>query len=110
MRRHRERIERAASELAKAQRHDFRQMTRQLREFADDLDRFEAYEGGGETQGCEGHSARVSYIRGIAAHCLGQPDIAEKCLERVTACDQPEPGEDEKAYSRRRANACRRTQ
>jgi tetratricopeptide (TPR) repeat protein len=77
-----------------------------LNDFAQQVDRFraefEALEAGDP---CPQFSARVPYIRGVAAHYANQPEIAKECLEEVVHAQGPEPDETKDDHSRRIANA-----
>jgi len=106
----REAIEKRASHWATTvSRHDFRKMTQDLDDFAQQLGRFETeFEELEEVQKGESpprFSARVPYIRGIAAHYANQPEIAMRYLDKVVRCREPEPDEIELAHKRRIANA-----
>jgi len=103
-------IENRASQWAKTvSRHDFRGMTTALSSFAEQFDKFrtelEALEKVEEGKLRPQFSPQVSYIRGIAAHYTNQPEIAKPYLEEVIRSREPLPGEDQRACSRRRANA-----
>jgi len=103
-------IENRASQWAKTVgRHDFRGMTTALSSFAEQFDKFrtefEALEKVEEGKLRPQFSPQVPYIRGIAAHYTNQPEIAKQYLEEVIRSREPLPGEDQRACSRRRANA-----
>lgn len=100
-------IDERASQWAKdVYRHDFRGMANELNRFAQDFDSFKA--GLEDLEEPRGRfSARVPYIRGIAAHYANQPDIAKQHLEEVERRrkEELEPGESERDRDRCVANA-----
>jgi tetratricopeptide (TPR) repeat protein len=100
----RQAIEEHALQLAQISRHDFRYNADKLNSFARQLNmfktEFEALEEDPLT-----FSARVPYIRGIAAHYANQPENAAKYLDEVTSSQEREPDENAIAYDRRVANA-----
>jgi len=98
-------IEDNAARLAQMPRHDFRAMTNDLNSFARQFDTFKSDYEALEEEPRRQFSAKVFYIRGIAAHYANQPDIAKRHLTEVTGFQQPEPTDTEKAYKRRIANA-----
>ncbi len=102
--RDRERIEHQALQTAKVSRHDFRKMPNQLKSFAHDLDKFKAESEPMETLPAR-FTARVPYIRGIAAHYDNQPEKAKECLDEVVSASVKEDKEDGTAFDRRCANA-----
>ena len=101
----RETIEKRASDLAQTSRHDFRGMASALNDFAQQFDRFKAESEALEEEPHPRFSARVSYIRGIAAHYANQLKDAKQYLEEVGRFREREPDELELAYTRRVANA-----
>lgn len=90
--RDRDEIEQLASELAGTPRHEFRRKASQLSAIASRCDRFErdfsSLDDSGRT-----FSARVSYIRGVAAHYGNQPDLVSRFLGPVVLADKPEADE-----------------
>jgi len=99
-------IEKRASEWAKTvSRHDFRGMANELNRFAEQFDmfkdRFEPIEDEPRTP----FTARVPYIRGIAAHYANEPQIAKDYLEDVVRSQQLEHDEILLHHNRRAANA-----
>jgi tetratricopeptide (TPR) repeat protein len=106
IRKTRREIDERASQWAKdVSRHDFRGMANDLNRFAQDFDSFKAgFEGLEEPRGR--FTARVPYIRGIAAHYSNQPDIAKQYLEEVERRrEELGPGDTERGRDRRVANA-----
>ena len=101
----RQAIEDSASRLAQMPRHDFRSMANELNSFARQVDAFKTEHEPLEEEPRRPFSAKVGYIRGIAAHYANQPEIAKRHLSVVTASQQPEAGDTDKAYKRRIANA-----
>ncbi len=99
-------LENTASQWAQEiSRHDFRRMANDLSGFARQFDTFKAENEGLEEQPHQEFSARVLYIRGIAAHYANRPEVTKQYLTQVAAFQQPETGETEIAYNRRVANA-----
>jgi tetratricopeptide (TPR) repeat protein len=102
----RARIESLASSWAKQHsRHDFRRMASELAAFAHRHDAFKADAEEYEELKTYTFTARVPYIRGIAAHYGNLPAVATEYLEGVTARPDKESDEDESAFHRRKANA-----
>ncbi|MCB0573780.1 MAG: hypothetical protein KDC61_04345 [Saprospiraceae bacterium] len=100
----RRRLEETAIRLAHISRHDFRINAEALREFAREVLQFKTDLEPLEEEKHE-FSARIPYIRGIAAHYSNQPELAKEALLKVTSAKQPEPDEDSTSYDRRIANA-----
>ncbi|RJP54674.1 MAG: hypothetical protein C4557_02595 [Anaerolineaceae bacterium] len=104
IRRLRTELEQEALQLARLGRHDFRGKSNELNDFTRSFDQFmsgyKSVEEGGNP-----FTARVPYIRGIAAHYSNQPEIAEEFLKQVVSRESPEPGEELVAYNRRKANS-----
>jgi tetratricopeptide (TPR) repeat protein len=100
----RDKIEKQASLWAREiKRHDFRGMSDDLNIFARQFDTFKSdFEPLEEPPGT--FSARVPYIRGVAAHYANQPGIAKKYLEEVVSFPKPELDEEPQNYDRRIAN------
>jgi tetratricopeptide (TPR) repeat protein len=100
----RQTIEDNAYQLAQVPRHSFRPIVNELNSFARQFDTFKSQFEALEE---EPHpfSAKPLYIRGIAAHYANQPEIAKPYLTEVTGLRQPDPGDTEKGYKRRVANA-----
>jgi len=99
-------IENTASQWAQSvSRHDFRRMINELNRFAGQFDTFKTDYEALEEEPHPAFSARVLYIRGIAAHYANRPEIAKEYLTQVAGFQQPETGEIEIAYNRRVANA-----
>jgi len=90
--RDRDEIEQSASDLAATPRHEFRRKANLLSAIAAHCDRFErdfsSLDDSGRT-----FSARVSYVRGVAAHYGNQPDLVSRFLGPVVLADKPEPDE-----------------
>jgi len=106
IKKNRQEIDERASQWAKdVSRHDFRGMADELNRFTQDFDSFKTgFEGLEEPRGR--FTARVPYIRGIAAHYANQPDIAKQHLEEVERRRKElEEGENERGRDRRVANA-----
>jgi tetratricopeptide (TPR) repeat protein len=97
------RIENAALELVKTRRHEFKSKTvmAQLAAFASDYDDFNRR----ISTKAEEFTARVWYIRGLAAHYLNQPDLVDLYLKKVVGKSTWEDMEDEIALNKRHANA-----
>jgi tetratricopeptide (TPR) repeat protein len=97
-------LEQEALQLARLGRHDFRGKSSELNDFTSSFDQFmssyKSVEEGGKP-----FTARVLYIRGIAAHYLNQPEIAEEYLKQVVSRESPESSEEFVAYNRRKANS-----
>jgi tetratricopeptide (TPR) repeat protein len=99
-------IENTASQWAQSvSRHDFRRMINELNGFARQFDTFKTDYEALEEEPHPDFSARVLYIRGIAAHYANRPEIAKEYLTQVAGFQQHETGETEIAYNRRVANA-----
>lgn len=106
IKRTRREIDERASRWAKdVSRHDFRGMADELNRFAQDFDSFKTgFEGLEEPRGR--FTARVPYIRGIAAHYANQPDIAKQYLEEAERRrEEQETNETPRGRDRRVANA-----
>jgi tetratricopeptide (TPR) repeat protein len=101
----RETIEKRASDLAQTSRHDFRGMASALNDFAQQFDQFRAEFEALEEEPHPQFSARVPYIRGVAAHYANQPEIVEEHLKEVVEFGEPELGEPRPDYNLRVANA-----
>lgn len=99
-----DRLETLAERLASFRRHDFKEHPDRLADFAEAFEEYDlnlkplAHEG-------LGFSARVLYVRGIAAHYASQPELVKKFLTDVTKQTAPERGETDIAHSRRLGNA-----
>lgn len=99
-------IENTASQWAQSvSRHDFRRMKNELNGFARQFDTFKTDYEALEKEPHPDFSARVLYIRGIAAHYANRPELAKEYLTQVAGFQQPETGETEVPYNRRVANA-----
>jgi len=98
-------VEALASQLALVPRHEFRQRAVELGGFAQRFDTFKRQFEPLAEEPRPQLDPRALYIRGVAAHYANQPDIARDCLAEVTKTPQSEPGEPDKAYKRRIANA-----
>lgn len=85
-------------------RHGFKELADKLNDFAIRFDRFKLDSEPIEEEKQE-FSAYALYIRGIAAHNVNQPEVAEKYLRKVVGYQQPEIGEDHIPYNRRISNA-----
>lgn len=102
----RQAIEDSASRWAReVSRHDFKRMTIELNDFAQQFDKFKTEFEGLEKEPRPLFTARVPYIRGIAAHYANRPEIAKQSLTEIITFQQPESGESEIAFKRRMANA-----
>ena len=99
-----DRLESLALQLAKVRRHDFKEIPDRLNDFAL---RHDEYTTDLQPLAPEElrFSARVTYIRGIAAHYMSDPAAAKQYLTDVAARSQLEAGETELDNSKRRANA-----
>jgi tetratricopeptide (TPR) repeat protein len=99
-----DRIESLALQLAKVRRHDFKERPDQLSDFAQRHDEYVT-----DLQPLARAdltlSARIMYVRGIAAHYTSDPASAKRYLTDAAGRNQPETGETELEHSRRRANA-----
>jgi tetratricopeptide (TPR) repeat protein len=101
----REALEETASRWAReVARHDFRRMTDELNDFARRFDQFKADSEPLEEE-TRTFTARVPYIRGIAAHYANQPEETKRFLTEVVGVQVSEIGETEIAFNRRTANA-----
>lgn len=100
----RDELENEARWLAGIGRHDFRGIPDKLHNFAQRYDRFFSDYKDME-ENVSAFTARVPYIRGIAAHYSNQPKIVEDFLIQVVSREEPEADEDDLACKRRRANA-----
>jgi tetratricopeptide (TPR) repeat protein len=89
----REEIENRASELAQVWRHEFRRKTADLNSFARQFDAFETEFKALEEEP-RAFSARVCYIRGIAAHYANLPETAKEYLEKVVEIQPLQSDED----------------
>lgn len=98
-------IEEQASRLAGTARHEFRQHANELNSLARQFDIFKTQYANLEAKPHPEFSARIAYILGIAAHYANQPELAKQYLGKVAGCQQPEPGEDNRPYEKRVANA-----
>jgi tetratricopeptide (TPR) repeat protein len=110
IRRSREAIDKRASRWAKeVSRHDFRGMTNDLNNFAQEFDKFttefEPLEEAEEGKPPPRFSARVPYVRGIAALYASRPEIAKRSLEEVVRLREPGLDESQRGCDRRVANA-----
>lgn len=97
-------IESMANQLAGVRRHDFKEMPDRLVEFSQLYDQYlddlQPLAPPDLT-----FSAKVVYVRGIAAHYMSQPALVKKCLSEVVAHEQPDKGETPFEHSRRLANS-----
>jgi tetratricopeptide (TPR) repeat protein len=100
----RQAIEEHAFQLAQISRHDFKRQTNELNSLARQIDTFKAEFEALEEEPCV-FSARVPYIRGIAALYANQPEIAKQNLEEVIQSRKPELDEGGADYKSRIANA-----
>jgi tetratricopeptide (TPR) repeat protein len=98
-------IEESASRLAQVPRHGFKERVNELSSFAQQFDTFKAEFEDLEEEPHPKFSARVLYIRGIAALYANQPEDAKQYLEKVIHFQDPEPGEPHLAFDRRVAVA-----
>jgi hypothetical protein len=108
IRRQRNAIEDAAKTLVTVRRQTLRTMISALDMFARDYDTFQQQYADLEknNEGKKGFSARVEYIRGIAAHFANEPTLANKHLGKVTKYPTREGDEDsDLPYRKRMANA-----
>ncbi len=102
----REILEDIASQRARDwKRHDFRDQVKELDKFASEFDEFIDDSNLLEEDVSHPFTARVFYIRGIAAHYANQPEVAKRYLGEVVHLLQQLPDEDEIAFNRRTANA-----
>lgn len=99
-----DRIEVTASRLAAFRRHEFKEIPERLADLALQYDEYELNLQPLAPQTLV-FSARVLYVRGIAAHYASQPDLVKTHLSEVTKQTAPEKGETEIASARRVGNA-----
>jgi tetratricopeptide (TPR) repeat protein len=100
----RQAIEEHAFQLAQISRHDFKRKTNELDSLARQIDTFKTEFEALEEEPCA-FSARVPYIRGVAALYANQPEIAKRDLEEVIRSREPELDEDDADHKSRMANA-----
>jgi tetratricopeptide (TPR) repeat protein len=98
----RDAIEGRAEALARTARHDFRRKVRELTALARQFDTF-VNQSMPLEEPPKKFSARVLYVRGIAAHYDNEPGLAIKYLEQVIA--MPQGNEPERSIKSRVANA-----
>ena len=98
------RLEAAANRLAKFRRHDFKEIPTELADFAQN---YQEYADNLQPLASPDlkFTAKVIYVRGIAAHYMSQPLLTKECLSEVVGREQPEKGETEFEHSRRLANS-----
>jgi hypothetical protein len=90
--RNRGEIEQSAKDLAGIPRHEFRRKASPLGAIAARCDLFERDFSSLDDSG-RSFSARVGYIRGVAAHYGNQPDLVSRFLGPVVLADRPESDE-----------------
>ena len=83
-------IENLARECAEYRRHQFKAKIRDFNRLAEKYDTFEAEHKALETEPLE-FSARVIYVRGIAAHHANELELAKECFEKVADRRCPDP-------------------